>query len=195
LWETKEIALIILFAVIAFIYQGSIGQLPLLISGIPGLGYLLVIGLRIIYGTAFLIFEGRRWRYFFFIVLFCLLLSFIHVYLNPIYVFANVPTLITGFLSDLIFNSFYERFQRQGKLKWLAILQMTFTSAIDVFLRIFILPIIMPPEFTSTLTSVTLILFPLILFYGILGGYIAFKIHFRVRSCNFINADLKKNPE
>ncbi|MCR3907104.1 MAG: hypothetical protein QCH99_00130 [Candidatus Bathyarchaeota archaeon] len=180
MWKTRELSLIILFAVTAFVYQGSIGQLPLLISGIPGLGFILVIGLRIIYGTAFLIFEGRRWRYFFFILLFCLLLSFIHVFQNPFYIFANIPTLITGFIMDITFNTFYEKFQRQGQLKWLVILQMAFSSTLDIFLRNLIFPILMPPEFTSTFTSITLMLFPLILFYGIIGGYIAFKIYSRI---------------
>ncbi|MEJ2242431.1 MAG: hypothetical protein P8Y18_09860 [Candidatus Bathyarchaeota archaeon] len=180
MWETREVALVILFAVTAFVYQSSIGQLPLLISGIPGLGFILVIGLRIIYGTAFLVFDGRRWRYFVFVVLFCFLLSFVHVYLNPFYIFANVPTLITGFLSDLIFNSFYVKFQRQKRLKWLVIIQLTFASTVDAFLRMGLLPFLMPAEFTSTLTSVISFLFPLILFYGIIGGYIAYKIYSRV---------------
>lgn len=180
MWKTRELALVILFAVTAFVYQGSIGQLPLLITGIPGLGYFFVIGLKIIFGTAFLMFKGRRWRYSVFAVLFCLLLSFIHLVLNPYYIFANIPTLITSFVTDIIFNSFYEKFQRQRQLKWLAMLQMTFVSILDIFLRILLFPVLMPPEFTITFTSVTLTLFPLILFYGILAGYIAFKIYSRV---------------
>ncbi|MFZ7138290.1 MAG: hypothetical protein ACOWW1_07725 [archaeon] len=175
--KTRELTLIILFGVTAFVYQASIGQLPLLITGIPGLGYILVIGLRIIFGTAFLFFEGKRWRYFFCYVLFCLLLSFIHLSTNPFYVFANIPSLINGFTSDVIFNSFYKKFQRQHRLNWLAMIQMTVSSTLDIFLRILILPVLMPPEFTSTFTYVTMLLLPLVMFYGIIGGYIAFKIY------------------
>ena len=160
-----------------------------MISGIPGLGYFFVIGLNIIFGTAFLMFEGKRWRYSVFAVLFCLLLSFVLVGLNPFYIFANVPTLITSFIVDIIFNSFYEKFQRQKQLKWLA-MQMTFSSSIlDTFLRILLLPLLMPLEFTSTFTSVTLMMLPVILFYGVIGGYISFKIYSRVNK--LVNAKLE----
>ena len=181
MWKSRELTLVILFAVTAFVYHGSIGQLPLLITGIPGLGYYFVIGLNIIFGTAFLMFEGKRWRYFFFGALFCLLMGFIHVILNPFYVFANVPTLIASFVADVVFNSFYKEFQRRKQLKWLSIMQVTVGhSILDTFLRILLLPLLMPPEFTTTFTSVTLMMFPLILFYGVAGGYISFKIYSRI---------------
>ena len=175
--KTRELSLIILFGVTAFIYQSSIGQLPLIITGIPGLGFILVIGLRIIFGTAFLIFEGKRWRYFMCYIIFCFLLSFVHLFLIPYYIFANIPSLINSFIGDLFFNSFYKKFQRQNWLKWLVMVQLTFSSTLDIFLRILILPILMPPEFTSIFTVVTITLLPLVMFYGLIGGYVAFKIY------------------
>lgn len=180
--KSKELALIIIFAVTAFVYQASVTQVPFIITGIPGIGYYFVLGGVIIFGTAFLMFEGRRWRFFIFNVLYSLLMSFIFVGIAPVHLFRNIPMLTGAFIIDIVLNTLYEPFRKRKQIKWLAILQSLLGfSLLDTFLRILMFPFLMPPEFTSIFTSMTLTMFPLILFYGVIGGYVAYLIYSRIK--------------
>ena len=96
MWTSKDVALVIIFAVTAFVYQGIVGQIPLIITGIQGIGYFFAIGGVIIFGTAFLIFEGKRWRFFVFTVLYSLLMLLIFVNLGSFHILRGVPMVLSG---------------------------------------------------------------------------------------------------
>ena len=92
-----------------------------------------------------------------------------------------IPALTATFIQDVLFNSVYGFFEKRKKLKWFSMLLGFEGLTVDAFMRILMYPFLMPPEFASTYFSVTLMMLPVILLNGILGGYFAFKIHERIR--------------
>ena len=95
LWSSRDITLVIILAVVALIYSALMIQIPRFITGIPGLGYFTGFGIVIILNIAFLLFEGRRWRFFFVVALERIILSAIFVHMRPLLFLRTVP-LLTG---------------------------------------------------------------------------------------------------
>ena len=62
--KSRDITLVILLAVVSFVYTVFVGQLGNLLTGIQGLNYLVIIGHMIFISYGFLMYEGRRWRLF-----------------------------------------------------------------------------------------------------------------------------------
>lgn len=180
LWSSRDVSLTIFLGVLAFVYSASTIQISFLITGIPGIGYVFTFGIAIIFTIGFLMFEGRRWRFFVLTVIYQLLISFILVNLGPFHVFRAIPMLTHAFIQDIIFNSVYEFFKERKKLLLYSIVSSLLGVVLDTFLRVLIYPIVMPPEFTSAYLSVTMIMVPVILFNAVFGGYVAFKIYERI---------------
>ncbi len=81
---------------------------------------------------------------------------------------------------DIIFNSVYDFFNKQKKLKWFSISSSIVGTVIDTLLRVLTYPILMPREFTLAYLNVTFIMIPVIIFNAVFGGYVAFKIYKRI---------------
>lgn len=64
MWNSRDLALVVLFPIVNVIYTYLVGQLGWLILGLPGSNMALIIGGVIINSVALLMFEGRRWRFF-----------------------------------------------------------------------------------------------------------------------------------
>jgi hypothetical protein len=180
LWSSRDISLAILLGVVAFVYSATTIQVGFLITGIPGIGYLFTIGIAIIFSIALLMFEGRRWRFFVFTAIYQFLISFILVNLGPFHIFRAIPMLTGTFIQDIIFNSVYDFFNKQKKLKWFSISSSIVGTVIDTLLRVLTYPILMPREFTLAYLNVTFIMIPVIIFNAVFGGYVAFKIYKRI---------------
>lgn len=180
MWSSKDLALVVLLGVLAFVYSTSTIQVSVVITGIPGIGYLFTIGNVIIFGVSFLIFRGKRWRFFLLSLIQQSLLLFILSNMGSSQVLKIIPMLTWTFFQDLLFNSSYSYFFRNKKLKWFSVLQGAGGLLGDAFFRVLLYPILMPPEFTSTYLTTTFMMLPVILFSGIFGGYIAFTLFSRI---------------
>ena len=181
MWSSKDVSLIIIFASLGLAFQATIKELPQLMTGIPGIGYILSIGNVIIINTAFLMFEGKRWRFAFFGALYTLLISVVFALVGSNVVLRSLPMVIGIVIQDIIYNSFYNHFAEQNRLKWLSIIigvQGLFT---DVLLRI----IVFTPFFSSSIVAAfinaTLVMSPILLFNSVVGGYLAYFIYKRTR--------------
>jgi hypothetical protein len=181
LWSSRDISLSIFLGALAFVYSAITIQVGFLITGIPGIGYLFTSGIAIIFSIAFLMFKGRRWRFFVVTAIYQFLISFILVNLGPFHILRAIPMLSATSIQDIIFNSVYDFFKKRKKLIWYSIFSSVVGTLLDTFLRILTYPILMPREFTLAYLNVTFMMIPVILFNAVFGGYIAFKIYKRIR--------------
>lgn len=179
MWKSRDIALVIILSVGGFVYSALIGQVGLLLTGIAGVNYFFTFGHAVFVSVGLLLFEGRRWRFFLQTTLFAILTLPTYLMGTPYDVLTRIPLILTGFQADLLFNSIHERFQRRQKIPLWAILSSTEFFVIDPFLRVLTYPLFLPPQYTSTFASVTLLLLPIIIVEAAAGGYIGYKIYAR----------------
>jgi hypothetical protein len=178
--NTRDLALIIFFAVLNFIFMAVIGQVANSITGIPGIGYAFIIFYSIIASVAWLMYEGRRWRIFAQGLLFnSLAVLFIPSRRSPTVIGAILNVLIV----DLIFDSVYGFFEKKNKLLWWIILLQVFFWAIaplwDVlFLSLFVYPLesVLKVWFIPIMS----LMLPVMMIEAVAGGYMGYKIYRRV---------------
>ena len=115
--NSRDIALIIMFAVLLFIFMALVGQVPNLITGIQGIGYAFTIIYSIIMTVSWLLYNGRRWCIFFQGLLMTILVfSFVPAWT----LFTSIITILNMFIVDVFFNSLYKSFKRRDKLfRWI----------------------------------------------------------------------------
>lgn len=196
MWESRDIALIIVLAVSSFIYSFFVGQLGNLITGILGLNYLFVFGHAIFISFGFLIYEGRRWRFLLQSILVVLLTLPTHQSGAPYDVLARMPLIIGAFFSDLIFNSIYKTFRKHNKLIWWAIIvAVVFLLIIPFFIALNML-LFYAPEVFTLYVNVYLLLFPVTMIEAIIGGFIGYRIYERIKKPSQTkHSDLKSTLE
>lgn len=177
--QSRDIALIIIFAVLTFIFQALIGQVPRLITGIPGIGYAFTIFHSITQTVSWLMFEGRRWRMFGTGLLFSLLaLSLVQTFTIPI----AMASILNSFLVDLIFNSFYGSFERRNKaLLWVVLAQLYFWGTLSLY-DILFFSVFAPIDeiIRNWFIPVMSIMLPVIIIEILVGSYIGYHIYKRV---------------
>jgi len=174
MWNSRDVALIIMFAVLSFVFQVLIGQIPNLITGIAGIGYVFTIVYSITQTVAWLMFGGRRWRFFSQGLLFTLLcLSVIQSWTPPVV----MATILNVLIADLIFNSFHGTFERKNKLVWWAILTQGYYWTTHPLLVLSFSKIFFPVEAVAPIMSLIL---PLMIIEAIAGSYIGYTIYRRV---------------
>ena len=156
MWSSKDIALIIMFSVLNFVYTALVGQLAWLLSGIQGTNLLLIIGGVIINSFALLYFQGRRWRFAVYQILFAILVIPTYLLGVPFDIVARTPIVIVGVLSDIIFNSFYALFKKHKKLMWWTIIDMLAFFLMTPFISILFFSIIYAPAVVSALINTVL---------------------------------------
>ena len=100
--KSRDIALVILLAVVSFVYTVFVGQLGNLLTGIQGLNYLVIIGHMIFISFGFLMYEGRRWRLFLQGVLAALLTLTTFLSGAPFDPLSKIPMIATSFFGDVI---------------------------------------------------------------------------------------------
>ena len=177
--SSRDVAIIITFAVLNFVFGVLIGQVPRLITGIPGIGYALTIVYSITITVSFLMYEGRRWRMFAQGLLFTLL--------NLIIAQSDViPALISSILTvlafDVILNSVYPFFERKNQLVRWSIIGQVFYWALSPFLILLSFSLFFPIQevlFTWFIPIMSVML-PVMMIEAIIGGYIGYKIYHRV---------------
>ena len=181
MWKSRDFALIILIAVVTFVFTIFVGQLAWLFTGIPGSNMLFSIGYAILISFALLMFEGRRWRFFVHSILVVFLTLPTYLAGTPFDVVIRMPLIINAFHGDLLFNSIYGFFEKRNKLLWWAILIAVEYMLMNPFLGAMIWPLFYPPEFVATMVSAILLLLPVIIIECVAGGYLGYKIYERVK--------------
>ena len=116
MFNTKDVSMIIVMAVLCVVTTALVGQVATMITGIPGANYVIVIFFAIQTSFAFLLYEGRRWRFFTQMTLVTFLI--IPTYLGgiPFDLLSKMNFIVNSFQCDLLFNSFYGTFKKQNKL-------------------------------------------------------------------------------
>jgi hypothetical protein len=65
MWSSRDLTLVILMAVVVFVFTVFVFQIAGIVTGILGFNYILTFGMAFLVSITFLLFEGRRWRFFF----------------------------------------------------------------------------------------------------------------------------------
>lgn len=179
--DSKDLALIIMFAVLNLVIMILIGQVPELITGIPAIGYAFIIFYAITQAVAILTYEGRRWR--------LLMQSFVFNIIALLSVavwtqIAALASLISSLIMDVFFNSVYGYFKSKDKLLWFAVLSQVFSWTSQPIWTLFFVSLFMAP-FENVLRnwfiSLILVFYPLIVIEAVVGGYLGYKIYQRVK--------------
>lgn len=178
--KSREITLVIVFAVLSLITWATLGQLPVMITGIRGIGYAFLIVHAIPQAAALIFFEGRRWRFFAVQVIFAFLSLPTMLGGAPFDVIGRLPLIAVGFVVDVVVNSFYNAAQKRGKLSLWLTSGTAFRWAIDPFIFILIWTLYIPLDIIASYLSVLVLLLPIIMVEGALTGYIAYKIYIRI---------------
>jgi hypothetical protein len=180
MWESRDIALVIILAVTSFIYTVFLGQLGNLFTGILGFNYLFIIGHAIIISFSFLIYEGRRWRFLLQSMIVALLTLPTFQSGAPFDLLARAPMIIGSFFADAIFNSLYPYFCLRNKVVlWAILVPVAFllitplTMAVNLFL-------FYASEAFILYVNVFLLLLPVTMTEAIIGGFVGYKIFKRI---------------
>lgn len=180
MWESRDIALVIILAVTSFIYTVFLGQLGNLFTGILGFNYLFIIGHAIIISFSFLIYEGRRWRFLLQSMIVALLTLPTFQSGAPFDLLARAPMIIGSFFADAIFNSLYPYFWLRNKVVlWAILVPVAFllitplTMAVNLFL-------FYTSEAFLLYVNVFLLLLPVTMTEAIIGGFVGYKIFKRI---------------
>jgi hypothetical protein len=175
--NSKDIALIIIFSSLSFVFNALIGQVPSLITGIPGIAYLFTIVYSIIQSVAYLMYGGRRWR----ILAQALLLGLLYSLFIPSWTLPVAMATITNmFIIDLIFNSFHEKFKRNNRLfRWILALQL-FSWITHSFILLPFLSLFIPMTAVIAYFDILIVMLPIIVIEAIAGSYFGYKIYRRV---------------
>lgn len=190
MWHSKEIALVILFGVIGVVQGVFVVQIAKLLTGLPGINYLLIIFIAIWISLCFLVFQGRRFRAFLANMIFIILTIPTYVMGMPFDLSARIPGILTIVIADIVFNSFYISFRKRNKLlRWIILLSLSFVL-LDVGLRVLTYPIFFSAEVVSTFLRITLWLMPVILIETVAGGYVGYKIYQRIKNLTSIDSKL-----
>ena len=180
MWSSRDLTLVIIIAVVSFIYTTFVGQLGNLITGIQGLNHLFIVGHMIFISFGFLMYEGRRWRLFLQGVLAALLTLTTSLSGAPFDPLSKIPMIITSFFGDLIFNSLYTFFKKRNRLLWLAILVVIgYMLMLPVFVTLNMY-LFYPPQALTMYINVYLLLLPVTIIETIVGAIIGNMIYNRV---------------
>lgn len=181
MWNSRELALVILIAVIGIAYSTLVYQTAQLITGIPGLNYLLIIGMAIWASLAFFIFEGKRWRFFLTAIILVLITIPTYVMGPAFEMGTRWPAMINAILIDVIANSFYGYFKNKNRVMIWGIFSTLGFIFLDALLRGIMYPLFLPIEYVSSYLMMTLTLSPLIIIETSIGAYLGFQIYQRVK--------------
>ena len=181
--DSRDIALIIMFAVLTVVFRLLIGRIVGMIV-IPPFGsstaYLLSIFFSIIHSLAFLMYKGKRWRLFSQGIISTLLYLTL---VNPSIRGIEMATLTNLFIADVIFNSFYGFFEQKKRLLWLTFLFQVYywtTHAIWLLLYNSLFFYSFAGLMEHWFIPIMSILIPIMVIEGLIGGYAGYKLYRRV---------------
>ncbi|MFX1517948.1 MAG: hypothetical protein ACFFC6_16730 [Promethearchaeota archaeon] len=178
--DRKDLTLVIMFAVINFVFAALIGQVPRLITNIPGIGYIFNIFYSITITVALLFYKGRRWRFLMQAILFGFLTLFLAA--TPVALIGKISLILNALVLDVVFNSFYNYFSKRNKLLWWVILGQVYYWFTDSFWLVLVNLMFYPWEgVIATWYIVMPFILPIMVIEAIAGGYIGYQIYQRVK--------------
>lgn len=192
--NSKDLAVTIIFAVLNFVFLVLIAQVPYLITGLPGVGYVFNIFFNIIYSFSLLYYKGKRWLFLMQNVIFQLLTLVIPGSFAPAIIVAKIPFLINVFILDVVFNSLYGFFRKNNNLVWWAILGQVYFWTIHPFLILLFYSLFLFIEGISTAWFIPImsIMLPIMIIEAVIGGYIGFRIYERVEENQLKKVEFSK---
>ena len=179
MWSSKDLAFVIIFTVLNFVYTLLIGQLAWLFSGMPGSNLLLIIGGVIVNSFALLYFQGRRWRFAIYQILFAILVIPTYLLGVPFDIIARLPIVVVGIVSDVLFNSYFGFFKRKEKLRWWVIIDMIIFFLMTPFVTSIYFSFVYAPEFVSFFVNNVILLIPIVIFESVVGAIIGYNLYQR----------------
>ncbi|KON32047.1 MAG: hypothetical protein AC479_07935 [miscellaneous Crenarchaeota group-6 archaeon AD8-1] len=179
--DSKDLAATIMFAVLGFAFLILIAQIPYLITGVPGVGYVFNIFYNIIYSFSLLYYKGKRWLFLLQGIIFQLLTLVVPGSYAPTILVAKIPFLINVFILDVVFNSLYSFFRKNNNLVWWSILGQVYFWTAQPFLILLFFSLFVFIEGISTAWFIPImsIMLPIMIIEAIIGGYIGFRIYHR----------------
>ncbi|MEJ2242726.1 MAG: hypothetical protein P8Y18_11390, partial [Candidatus Bathyarchaeota archaeon] len=151
-----------------------------MITGIPGASYFFTIFHAIITSFSLLIYKGKRWRFFFQMVLLTFLIIPTYIGGIPFDLLSKTNLIVVAFIVDLVFNSLHNSFSRTQKLIfWSILTSVTFWLLNPLFGIIIKSILLFPPDYIERLIGVISTIFPIIIIEAIIGGWIGYKIFLR----------------
>jgi hypothetical protein len=180
--SSRDVTLVIVFAAIVTVFRFLIGQFVGMMSMItfPGFVYTLSIFYSIVQSASFLLFRGRRWRFFSLGLLSTLLFL---IFVSPIFRPNEWTILLNFFIVDVVFNSFYGSFEQKNRLLWLTIIfQLYYWIAYAFWILFFNAALFHPFEqfLANWFIPVMSVSLPVMIVEAIAGGYLGYKIYRRV---------------
>ncbi|MEM2107865.1 MAG: hypothetical protein QXL10_01080 [Candidatus Bathyarchaeia archaeon] len=167
-------------AVLGLVSTALIVQMAHLISGIRGANYIFTIILAVQTSFSFLVYEGKRWRFFVQFTIFTFLIIPTYLGGSPFFVPSRIHFIITALIADLVLNSFYKRARVHNKLKLWSVLGTLLFWVMMPFFALLMQPLFYPPEAVAAFANVILLLLPVIIAESIAGGYLGYTIYRRV---------------
>jgi hypothetical protein len=180
MWSSRDVALIIITAVLVFVLTVLIFQLATRITGVQGTSFIFTFAFATFISLTFLLFEGRRWRFFCHNALYALLTLPTSTGGIPFDIFPRLVIILAGFPLDLILNSFYNHFKSRDGLMWWSVLTGLATFSIIPLMQILIFPIYFSSGFVTAYTNTVILMSPFLIGGGIVGGYLGYKLYKRV---------------
>ena len=177
---SRDLTLVIVTAVVVFVFTVFVFQTANMITGIQGANYIFTIGMAFFVSLTFLLFEGRRWRFFFHNTLVALLSLPTTLGGPPYDIFPRLVIVLAGFPVDLMLNSFYKVFKNNNRLVWWSILTGMVFFLVLPFFQILFFPLFFPSQFVATFTNVVILMLPWIIDRSIAGGYLGYKVYRRI---------------
>ena len=174
---SRDLALIAMFVALSFVFKELFGQIEAF-TGIPGSDFALTIVYSIIQSVAYLMYGGRRWR----ILAQALLLNllyflFIPTWMPPI----AMATLLNWFIVDIVFNSFYGKFERNSRLFWWILALQIYSWTTYSFMLLPFLSLVIPMELVfAYFVTFGIGWLPITIAEAVAGSFIGYKIFRRV---------------
>jgi hypothetical protein len=175
--NSRDLALVAMFVALSFVFKELFGQIEAF-TGIPGSDFALTIIYSIIQSVAYLMYGGRRWR----ILAQALLLNLLYFLFIPTWIPpVLMATVLNWFIVDIVFNSFYGKFERDNRLfRWILALQIfawtTYSFMLLPFLSLFI-PL---EDVIAYFAAFGIVWFPVTIAEAVAGSFIGYKIFRRV---------------
>lgn len=182
MWKSRDLALVILFAVVSVVYIYLVGQMAWVFSGLPGSNMVFIIGGAIVNSVALLMFEGKRWRFLLMQLIFVILILPTYLVGTPFNILPRIPTVINAIHADILYMSIYGFFKKRNQLKlWTVITAVEF-FLVNPLLTGIAFTYLFPPEFVSTFINVVLLLLPVSIAESVIAALIGYKLYQKTKN-------------
>lgn len=182
MWSSRDVAVIIVLAVVSFLYSVFIGQLGNLFTGVLGFNYFFFWGHAILIAFGLLIYEGRRWRFLTQGIIVALLTLPTYQSGLPFDILARIPMVANSLIIDILFNTGWRYFKKKNRLLWWIILTNIVWILIIPFLFVLNMSIFYSTQALANWLNIYFMLFPLTFTEMIIGAYIGYKLFNRINS-------------